>query len=81
MEATAAQKRYAKMLLALTLCGMSIQTWLTPAHAFSKETTSQPAITKSETGEYIVKFSNGAPQKTTKLRAADNGATLADSSD
>ncbi|MED4780369.1 S8 family serine peptidase [Brevibacillus choshinensis] len=81
MKAAAAPPRYAKMLLALTLCGMSIQTWLTPAHAFSVETTTQPKLTKSQTGEYIVKFRNGASQKTTKLRAANNGATLADSSD
>lgn len=81
MKAIASQKRHGKMLLALTICAMSLQVWLTPAHAFSDNTINQPAITKSETGEYIVKFREGAQQKSTKLRAANSGATLAESSD
>ncbi|MDF2683186.1 MAG: Serine protease, in family [Brevibacillus sp.] len=81
MRAIVALSRYGKMLVALTICGMSLQSWLTPVHADSNDTTSQSNITKSETGEYIVKLRDGAQQKTTKLRAANSGATLTDSSD
>ncbi|MED4754643.1 S8 family serine peptidase [Brevibacillus choshinensis] len=83
MKAIAAPSRYGKMLLALTLSGMTLQGWKTPAlvSAFSADTSTQTKITINETGEYIVKFRNGASQKTTKLRAANSGATLAESSD
>lgn len=83
MKAFASCKRYSKMLLALTLCGMSMQAWMVPAtaRAFSANTTTHPTIPKSQTGEYIIKLRDGAPQKTIKLRALSSGATLAESSD